>query len=314
MPIPSGDAEDSDLLDSTRVSGSIRESVLRKPLHVVLLHRVVHLRQPLHRSSVRCATTARTSSASIPSTSSTPCGRSRVRGASTTKSSCAMPNGSTTCACGLSYGAQGNIDRINVALHSRYVEQHLGSAEASSKTRIDVTSPPNQNLRWETTYSWNTALDFAAFEHRIGFTFELYGRRQQGPDHHAHDPFGDGIHLDIEQLRRNLKQGYRVHAQHGERPHARLPLGDLDQHRPQHRQGRKGAYRRQQLEPLRCKAIRRAPCSPYKTAGLDAIRHSDVLARRTERSRFGSSSVSGVEASDPWVLGIPESFLNTVRR
>lgn len=38
-----------------------------------------------------------TSSASIPSTSSTPCGRSRVRGASTAKSSCAMPNGSTIC-------------------------------------------------------------------------------------------------------------------------------------------------------------------------------------------------------------------------
>ena len=48
-----------------------------------------------------------------------------------------------------------------------------------NEDRIDVTSPPNQNLRWETTYSWNAALDFVALNNRIGFTFEIYGRRSE---------------------------------------------------------------------------------------------------------------------------------------
>ena len=71
----------------------------------------------------------------------------------------------------VSYGAQGNIDRTTSPyILGTWNSTSLGGA---SEDRIDVTSPPNQNLRWETTYSWNTALDFAAFEHRIGFTFEL---------------------------------------------------------------------------------------------------------------------------------------------
>ena len=77
----------------------------------------------------------------------------------------------------VSYGAQGNIDRTPSPYSlGTWNSTSLGGA---SEDRIDVTSPPNQNLRWETTYSWNTALDFAAFEHRIGFTFELYGRRSK---------------------------------------------------------------------------------------------------------------------------------------
>ena len=77
----------------------------------------------------------------------------------------------------VSYGAQGNIDRTTSPyILGTWNSTSLGGA---SEDRIDVTSPPNQNLRWETTYSWNTALDFAAFEHRIGFTFELYGRRSK---------------------------------------------------------------------------------------------------------------------------------------
>lgn len=179
----------------------------------------------------------------------------------------------------VSYGAQGNIDRTTSPyILGTWNSTSLGGA---SEDRIDVTSPPNQNLRWETTYSWNTALDFAAFEHQYRLHVRTLRTPKQGPDHHAHDPFGDGIHLDIEQLRRNLKQRYRIHAQHGERPHARLPLGDLDQHRPQYRQGRKGAYRRQQLEPLAARLfVGRRVRHQNRRAGRK--RHSDVLARRKE--------------------------------
>ena len=77
----------------------------------------------------------------------------------------------------LSYGVQGNIDRTT----SPYI---LGTWENRSpggvnEDAIYVSSPPNQNLRWETTYSWNAALDFAALDNRIGFTFEVYGRRSK---------------------------------------------------------------------------------------------------------------------------------------
>lgn len=76
-----------------------------------------------------------------------------------------------------SYGVQGNIDRTT----SPYILGTWASTTIGgvSEDRINVSSPPNQNLRWETTYSWNTALDFSAFENRLGFTLELYGRRSK---------------------------------------------------------------------------------------------------------------------------------------
>ena len=76
-----------------------------------------------------------------------------------------------------SYGAQGNIDRsTSPFILGTWSYVSLGGVPVG---RIDVSSPPNQNLRWETTYSWNAALDFAALDNRIGFTFELYGRRSK---------------------------------------------------------------------------------------------------------------------------------------
>ena len=60
----------------------------------------------------------------------------------------------------VSYGAQGNYDRTtSTYILGTWNSTSLGGA---SEDRIDVTSPPIQNLRWETTYSWNTALDLAA--------------------------------------------------------------------------------------------------------------------------------------------------------
>lgn len=77
----------------------------------------------------------------------------------------------------LSYGAQGNIDRsTSPYILGTWTTRTPGSVVEDA---INVTSPPNQNLRWETTYSWNTALDFAALDNRIGFTFEVYGRRSK---------------------------------------------------------------------------------------------------------------------------------------
>mgnify|MGYP000809109156 CR=1 FL=1 len=76
-----------------------------------------------------------------------------------------------------SYGAQGNIDRST----SPYIlgEWNRRNPGGVNEDAINVISPPNQNLRWETTYTWNAALDFSALENRIGFTFEIYGRRSE---------------------------------------------------------------------------------------------------------------------------------------
>lgn len=76
-----------------------------------------------------------------------------------------------------SYGAQGNIDRTT----SPYIlgEWNRRNPGGVNEDAINVISPPNQNLRWETTYTWNAALDFSALENRIGFTFEIYGRHSE---------------------------------------------------------------------------------------------------------------------------------------
>ena len=76
-----------------------------------------------------------------------------------------------------SYGAQGNIDRsTSPYILGTWTIRNVGG---SFEDAIFVSSPPNQNLRWETTYTWNAALDFAALENRIGFTFEIYGRNSK---------------------------------------------------------------------------------------------------------------------------------------
>ena len=76
-----------------------------------------------------------------------------------------------------SYGAQGNIDRsTSPYILGTWTTRNVGG---SFEDAIFVASPPTQNLRWETPYTWNAALDFAALENRIGFTFEIYGRNSK---------------------------------------------------------------------------------------------------------------------------------------
>lgn len=76
-----------------------------------------------------------------------------------------------------SYGAQGNIDRTT----SPYIigTWNTGSILGTTEDRINVTAPPNQYLRWETTYSWNAALDLGVLGNRLNMTFEVYGRRSK---------------------------------------------------------------------------------------------------------------------------------------
>jgi TonB-linked SusC/RagA family outer membrane protein len=76
-----------------------------------------------------------------------------------------------------SYGKQGNVDRNT----SPYVMGNWNTAAPGGAVEdvIDVSSPPNQNLRWETTGMWNAALEMSVLDNRLGAVFEIYGTRSK---------------------------------------------------------------------------------------------------------------------------------------
>lgn len=76
----------------------------------------------------------------------------------------------------LSYGIQGNVDKNT----SPTIVGSWGNATilpGVNEPSIDVTSPPNQNLRWEKTANWNAGLDMGILKNRISFSFDGYYRR-----------------------------------------------------------------------------------------------------------------------------------------
>lgn len=74
-----------------------------------------------------------------------------------------------------SYGVQGNVDKNT----SPFI---LGTWDNSSvlpdvnEPSIDVSSPPNQNLRWEKTTNWNFGVDMGVFKNRLTFSIDGYHR------------------------------------------------------------------------------------------------------------------------------------------
>ncbi|MGL5786904.1 MAG: SusC/RagA family TonB-linked outer membrane protein [Bacteroidales bacterium] len=74
-----------------------------------------------------------------------------------------------------SVGVQGNVDK-----NTSYVlvgEWGNGSVfPGYVEDNIEVTSPPNQTLRWETTTSYNYGIDFGALDGRINLTLDAYYR------------------------------------------------------------------------------------------------------------------------------------------
>ena len=78
----------------------------------------------------------------------------------------------------LSYGLQGNVDKNT----SPYIVGEWGEASNlgdSSETTITVSSPPNQNLRWEKTSNWNVGIDMGVLNNRITFTVDGYYRKSK---------------------------------------------------------------------------------------------------------------------------------------
>lgn len=74
-----------------------------------------------------------------------------------------------------SYGLQGNIDR-NTSPLIVGDWQTTTILPGNTEDRIDVTSPPNQYLRWEKTKNWNVGLDVGLLSNRITFSIDGYHR------------------------------------------------------------------------------------------------------------------------------------------
>lgn len=80
----------------------------------------------------------------------------------------------------VSYGAVGNqaiepYQSLSLAGTERYVFGNAGNSELG----VVVSSLGNNNLKWETTYSANAAIDFEIFSGRIGGSIEYYNSRTE---------------------------------------------------------------------------------------------------------------------------------------
>ena len=70
-----------------------------------------------------------------------------------------------------SYGLTGNIDSsISSYLTASIRNNRFGTLEGTLNT------PPNDQLRWEKTATWNVGLDFAFFGYRLNGSFDIYKR------------------------------------------------------------------------------------------------------------------------------------------
>ena len=203
-----------------------------------------------------------------------------------------------------SYGAQGNIDRsTSPYILGTWTTRNVGG---SFEDAIFVSSPPNQNLRWETTYTWNAALDFAALENRIGFTFEIYGRNsknlittrtipQETGFTSTSSNFGEmsskGIEFTLNTVNvrtRDFRWETSINIAHNTDKVEKVRIDD-NSWSPSLQGYSSGAV------------------FAIKTAGLDA---NGIPMFWRDGKKISLQEFVGfrVEASDPWGLGIPEYF------
>ncbi len=76
----------------------------------------------------------------------------------------------------VSYGLQGNIDKET----SPFVMGNYKTVQllpGGTEKMIEISSPPNKNLRWEKTKSFNIGTDIALFDQLINLSMDLYYRK-----------------------------------------------------------------------------------------------------------------------------------------
>lgn len=69
-----------------------------------------------------------------------------------------------------SYGLTGNID----SSVSSYLTATLSTQYVNNLPMGTVSTPPNDQLRWEKTSTWNTGIDFAFWGYRLSGSFDYY--------------------------------------------------------------------------------------------------------------------------------------------
>lgn len=72
-----------------------------------------------------------------------------------------------------SYGLTGNIDQSV----SSYLTAAIGVNEINGKRVATLNTPPNNQLRWEKTSSFNFGIDFAVLNNRINGSFDFYNKK-----------------------------------------------------------------------------------------------------------------------------------------
>lgn len=77
-----------------------------------------------------------------------------------------------------SYGIQGNIDK-NTSPFVVGDYQRTSILPGGNETIINVSSPPNDKLRWEKTSTFNAGLDIGLFRNAIQFTLDYYNRNSK---------------------------------------------------------------------------------------------------------------------------------------
>ena len=73
----------------------------------------------------------------------------------------------------LSYGVTGNIN----SNYSSYLTASISTNEAHGDKQATLKTPPNDQLRWEKTASWDWGFDFSVFSHRLTGSFDVYHKK-----------------------------------------------------------------------------------------------------------------------------------------
>lgn len=73
----------------------------------------------------------------------------------------------------MSYGVTGNIN----SNYSSYLTATIYTNGLTGDKYADLNTPPNDELRWEKTRTWNGGVDFAFLDHRISGSLDVYHKK-----------------------------------------------------------------------------------------------------------------------------------------
>lgn len=73
----------------------------------------------------------------------------------------------------MSYGVTGNIN----SNYTSYLTADISTNDVHGEKYARLNTPPNDQLRWEKTASWDGGFDFSVFNHRLTGSFDVYYKK-----------------------------------------------------------------------------------------------------------------------------------------